>query len=295
MLNLNDLVLFAAAVEHGGFAAAARALAMPKSTVSKRVAELESQLQVRLIHRTSRSFTMTELGRDFYEHARAALIETEAAEAVVRSRVAEPSGTVRITASIPTAQLYLAEHLPRLASAFPKLHVQLDVSDRFVDIVQEGYDIAVRSHFAPLPDSDLIQRQLTVEQTILVAAPEYLRRRGVPQSPEQLQAHAGLLVSAAARVWELQDRNGAVVRVSPQPQMTANESIVLINAAVAGLGVVCLPEKFCRQALDDGRLIRVLPEWNAGRVTTTLMMPHRRGQLPGVRATVEFLIECLRG
>lgn len=294
MLNLNDLILFAAAVEHGGFAAAARMLGVPKSTVSKRVAELEARLQARLIHRTSRSFALTELGQQFYQHARAARIEAEAAEAVVRSRVAEPSGTVRMTASVPTAQIYLAEHLPRLAHAYPRLHVQLDVSDRFVDVVQEGYDIAVRSHFAPLPDSELIQRQLAVEPIVLVAAPDYLQRVGVPQSPDQLQGHQGLLTSAAATVWNLHHRSGDSVRVSPQPQMTANESVVLVNAAIAGLGIVCLPEKVCRHALRCGQLVPVLPEWNAGTVTTTLVMPHRRGQLPGVRATVEFLVECLR-
>ncbi|MFY0576477.1 LysR family transcriptional regulator [Cystobacter fuscus] len=106
MLNLNDLALFVAAIEHGGFAAAARRLGVPKATISKRVAELEASLDARLVHRTSRSFTLTEVGRDFHERARAVLIEAEAAEQVVRGRVAEPSGTVRLTASVPTAQLY---------------------------------------------------------------------------------------------------------------------------------------------------------------------------------------------
>src|SRR5690554_6415818 len=125
MLNLNDLVHFVAAVEQGGFAAASRRLGVPKSTISKRVALLEKDLAVRLIHRTSRSFTLTELGRDFYEHARGALIEAEAAEAIVRRRQAEPSGTVRITASIPDAQLHLAQCLPKLALMYPKLKLQL--------------------------------------------------------------------------------------------------------------------------------------------------------------------------
>ena len=138
VLNLNDLVFFVSAVEHGGFAAASRRLGLPKSTISKRVAVLEEQLSARLIHRTSRSFTLTELGRDFYEHARGALIEAEAAEAIVRDRQAEPSGTVRISASVPVAQLQLAACLPRLARLHPKLRLQLDVSDRFVDLPQEG-------------------------------------------------------------------------------------------------------------------------------------------------------------
>lgn len=294
MLNLNDLVLFAAAVEQGGFAAASRRLGIPKSTISKRVAELEDALSARLIHRTSRAFTLTELGRDFYEHARAALIETEAAEAIVRRRQAEPSGTVRISASVPAAQLYLAAHLPRLARAYPKLQVQLDVTDRFVDVLQENVDIAVRSHFAPLPDSGLVQRPVTVEPIILVASPGYLAGRGMPQSPVELQDHDGLLTGASLTTWQLLHEGGERAQATPRPVFVANESAVLVGAAIAGLGLVCLPERMCRDAINATRLVRVLAEWRAGTVTTTLVMPHRRGQLPAVRATVEFLVECFR-
>lgn len=293
MLKLNDLPFFVAAVEQGGFAAAARQLGLPKSTISKRVAELEAGLQARLIQRSSRSFVLTELGRDFYEHARAALIEAEAAEQLVRRRAAEPSGTVRISASVPTAQLDLAAHLPRLASALPKVRLQLDVTDRFVDVAQEGYDIVVRSHFAPLPDSGLVQRLLNVEAIILVAAPAYLEGRESPLQPDQLAAQQGLLTGPQQLSWRLWDAAGESVQVTPQPRLIANESTVLLQAALAGLGIVCLPEAMCRAALREGQLRRVLPDWHAGRVSTSLLMPHRRGQLPAVRATVEFLVECL--
>lgn len=295
MLNLNDLKFFVAAIEHGGFAAAARRLGVPKSTVSKRVAELETALGARLILRTSRSFTLTEAGRDFHEHARAALIEAEAAEDAVRSRASEPSGTVRITASVPTAQFDLAPHLPRLARLYPRLHLQLDVTDRFVDVVQEGYDIAVRSHFAPLPDSGLVQRRARVNPIVLVASPDYLAQRGTPDTPEALAQHDGLLTAPGATSWQLGDGQGRVLRVVPRPRMTANESIALLHAATAGLGITCLPAHMCRDALTAGTLQRVLPAWTAGHVTTTLVMPHRRGLLPGVRVTVEFLVTCLGG
>jgi len=293
VLNLNDLKFFVAAVEQGGFAAAARRLGVPKSTVSKRVAELEAALEARLILRTSRSFTLTELGRDFHEHARAALIEAEAAEGIVRSRASEPSGTVRITASVPTAQHDLAPHLPRLAQLYPRLHLQLDVTDRFVDLMQEGYDIAVRSHFAPLPDSGLVQRQLRVDPIILVAAPAYLAQRGVPATPQELQQHDGLLVAAGAEQWQLADGHGHTLRIAPRPRMTANESVALLHGAQAGLGIVCAPARMCREAIEAGQLRRVLPGWTAGSVTTTLVLPHRRGLLPGVRAAVDFLVTCL--
>ncbi|MCG5261738.1 LysR family transcriptional regulator [Cupriavidus gilardii] len=294
MLNLNDLSLFVAAVEHGGFAAASRQLGIPKSTLSKRVAELEQRLEARLIHRSSRSFTLTDVGRAFHEHARAALIEAEAAHDVVRQRAAEPSGTVRLTTSVPVAQQTLAPRLPELAIAYPRLHIQLDVSDRFVDVAQEGYDLAIRSHFTPLPDSELVQRLLSTEPIVLVAAPRYLDAAGPLQTPEALAGHDALLTGPMATSWRL-DRDGETVAVSPRRRMTANESTALLSAAVAGLGVACLPLSVCRAALQRGEVVRVLPDWTAGRVMTSIVMPHRRGQLPAVRAVVEFLVECFAG
>ncbi len=182
MRNLNHFIVFAHVVDHKGFAPAARALNVPKSTLSKRVAELEKTLGVRLINRTSRRFTVTEIGEDFYRHASAMLIEAEAAEAIVKGRLAEPSGTVRITASVPTAQMMLAGLLPPLALTYPKMRVMLHATDRFVDVVQEGFDIAVRDHFAPLPDSGMVQRRVATDAIWLVAAPAYLESRRPPPS-----------------------------------------------------------------------------------------------------------------
>lgn len=295
-VRLDDLAWFAAAVEHGGFAPAGRALGVPKSTISKRVAELEAALAARLVQRTSRRFVLTEVGREVYDHARAALIEAEAAIAAVDRRAAEPRGVVRVTCAVPTAQLTLRLHLPALARRYPALHVQLDASDRFVDLVHEGYDIAVRSHFEPLPDSGLVARVVGSDPIILVAAPGYLAERDTPDSPGAVAAHDGLLVSPAARSWRLTEiASGEVVEVAPRPRFTANETSVLLEAARAGLGIVGAPARFCRDELAAGRLVHVLPGWTAGRVTTTLLVPHRRGQLPAVRATVEFLAACLEG
>jgi DNA-binding transcriptional LysR family regulator len=289
MRNLNDLRFFVMAVEAGGFSAAAKRLGVPKSTVSKRVAELEADLGVRLFHRTSRSFVSTDLGRDFYEHARGALIEAEAAEEVVRRRLAEPSGTVRLTASVPTAQFHLATRLPLIARTHPKLCLQVHVTDRFVDIVQEGFDIALRSHFAPLPDSGLIQRQLKREPVVLLAAPAYIETHGVPDHPGDLAAHPGLITSPSATQWHLRSADGEELSVAPKPAMFADESVVLLEAAKAALGIVCLPEIFAAAEVARGDLVRVLPRWRAGQVTTTMLMPHRRSQLPAVRAVADFI------
>ncbi|PAU87197.1 LysR family transcriptional regulator [Pseudomonas sp. WN033] len=291
MLNLNDLFFFVKVVEHKGFAPASRQLAIPKSTLSKRVAELEKHLGLRLIHRTSRRFVLTETGADFYRHAAAALIEAETAENIVRGRLAEPSGTVRIAASVPTAQLWLATLLPELSQAFPRIRVELDVTDRFVDLVQEGIDIALRDHFAPLPSSDLVQRRIMVQPLWLVASRAYLQQQGEPESPQALGAHQGLLASMRAPAWSLTRQDGETVEVAPLARFVANESHVLLGAATAGLGIACLPAKLCGTALKAKTLVRVLPEWIGGSVTTTLLMPHRRGQLPAVRTLADFLVE----
>lgn len=294
-MNPNDLLLFVAAVEHGGFAAASRQLGVPKSILSKRVGELEAALDVRLIHRTSRSFQLTEVGRDFYDHARAARIEMEAAELVVRRRLAEPSGTVRITASVPTAQALLAPLLPDIARAYPRVHLDLDVTDCFVDLVQEGYDLALRSHFTPLPDSGLVQRLLYTQPIVLVAAPAYVQAHGAPEEPADLQRHDGLLVGTHAREWILVDGGGRRHAVAPRARMTANEATALLSAAVRGLGIARLPERMCREAFAAGALQRVLGGWRAGEVCTTIPMPHRRGQLPAVRAVVDYLVAHAEG
>jgi DNA-binding transcriptional LysR family regulator len=293
MLNLNDLQFFVHVVDCGGFTAAARRLGSPKSTLSKRVAALEAQLGVQLLYRTSRSLTLTDVGRGFMEHARAALIEAEAAEAVVQQRLAEPSGTVRLTAAVPVAQFYLANHLPDLARAYPALQLRVHASDRFVDLVQEGYDIAVRSHMGPLPDSGLVQRQAAVEAMWLVAAPAYLAARGVPGRPHALREHDGLLVANPQPPWQLRHDAGETALALPRTRLVADETIVLLRAAEAGLGIARLPSEVCRAALATGTLARVLPQWTAGSVATTLLMPERRSRLPGVRAVVDFLLQKL--
>ncbi|MDC9808703.1 LysR substrate-binding domain-containing protein [Rhizobium binxianense] len=293
--NLNDLHLFVQAVDSGSFTAAARHLGIPKSTVSKRVAELEGRLGVRLIQRTSRSFALTELGREFFQHAQASIIEAEMAEGIVRRHLAEPAGSVRLTASVPTAQFTLTEHLPALAARYPKLRLSVHVTDRFVDIVQEGFDIALRSHRGPLPDSALVQRKLASHPFLVLASPDYISTHGQPRRPEELVEHATIMTSLTENQWRLTSDDGDEALVTLQSVMAADEPYVLMETAAAGLGITCLPTSVCRKALADGRLVRVLPDWTAGSIETTILMPHRRGQLPAVRAVVDFLAERLGG
>lgn len=290
MLNLNDLIVFVQVVDHRGFTAAGRALGVPKSTLSKRLSELEKTIGARLVQRTSRSFAVTEIGQEFYRHAAAVLIEAEAAEQVVRGRLAEPSGTVRITASLPVAQFQLAPLLPRLATRYPKVRIVLDVSDRFVDIVQEGFDLAIRSHFNPLPDSGLMQRRLSYDPAWLVASADYVRRQGTPSRPDDLNGRDGIMASAFQQSWSLVDNEGRTADVTPVQRYVSNETVALREAAKAGLGVACLAASFCATPVELGTLVRILPGWVGPGVATTLLMPHRRGQLPSVRIVADYLI-----
>ncbi|MFN9475027.1 LysR substrate-binding domain-containing protein [Acidovorax sp.] len=296
MLNLNDLQWFVRVVDHGGFAAAARALEVPKSTLSKRVAQLEATLGVRLIQRSSRVFVVTDTGQAFYRHAAAMLIEAEAAENVVRGLQAEPAGIVRITASVTTAQLVLADLLPALAARHPRLQVMLHATDRFVDLVQEGFDIGVRDHSAPLPDSELVQRCVGHEPFYAVASPGYLAGRGTPAHPGELAGHDALLLSPApsAQAWTFLRDGAATITVRPVPRFFADEPWTLLRAALAGVGIGCLPRGLCQPDIEAGRLVRLLADFRYGAsMTTTLLISHRRGQLPSVRAAVDFLAEGL--
>lgn len=294
MLNLNDLQVFVQVVDHGGFTAASRALDLPKQTLSKRIAELERRAGVRLIQRTSRSFAVTELGRELYRHAAAMVVEAEAAENVILGRLTEPSGTVRITASVPTVQTRLAPLLPRIAIAYPKIRVVLHASDRFVDVVQEGYDIALRTHFAPLPDSDLVQRRVSTEYFWLVASRSYLADRRLT-GPGDLAGIDGIFSAQGQTGWTLSGPDGAQATVMAEERYAANEGTALLAAALAGLGIAALPSSMCEAAVRTGSLVRIAPAWTAGEVMTTLIMPSRRGLLPSVRTVADLIVEQLRG
>lgn len=295
MFSLDDARLFARVVEHGGFSAAARAGGQPKSTLSKRVAALERQLGARLLHRNTRGFALTEVGAAFHRHVAALLIEAEAAEAEVKGRLAEPSGVVRLTASIITAQHHLAVVLPEIAAALPKVQILLHATDRKVDLVQEGFDLALRDHLDPLPASDLLQRRLGAEPDFLVAAPGYLARAGRPAVPPDLIAHQGLLNGAPAKpmAWRLRTAAGALCEATPMPRFFADDPVTLVGMALAGFGIACLPRCVAAEPLREGRLERVLPDWVASGATTTLLVPHRRGQLPAVRALMNAFVRTL--
>lgn len=292
MLDLNDLYFFARIVECKGFTAASRALGVPKSNLSRRIIKLERQLGVRLIQRTSRHFVVTEVGLEFYRHCQAVSIEAEEAEHTVSRRLAEPAGLVRLSCPVVLGQHVLAEILPRFMRSYPKVRVVQRLATAGADLINEGFDVALRVHGPPLASSGLIQRAVCPVQQVLVASPGFLDGIGCPAHPDALHGVAGLARDAAIDEpgWRLTHADGREALVPFQPVFFSNDWLVLQKMAVAGFGVGALPAHACRQELASGALVRLLPDWRGDQASLSMLTPSRRGALPGVRALVEFLL-----
>jgi DNA-binding transcriptional LysR family regulator len=293
MLNLNDFFLFVQVVDRGGFTAASRTLRTPKSTLSHRIQQLETDLGVRLLHRTSRKFGMTDAGEEFYRHAVAMLREAELAENAIRHRLSEPSGTIRCTGGVATLQFAMPDIISDFLAQYPKVNIVVHAVDRAVDIVGENYDIAIRAHSDPLPDSNLVQRRLAPAPWFLFAGSDYLGANGEPEKPQDLRDHPSLFMmrTGVAPVWRLRHgrraRNEVVMPLTPR--LLSDDMVGLQEAAIKGLGIVALPGYVCRAAVKSGALRRVLPNWIAGDSTITALIPYRKGLLPSVRAFLDHL------
>jgi DNA-binding transcriptional LysR family regulator len=293
MLDLNDFFFFVHVVDRGGFTAAGRTLQIPKSTLSHRMQQLEGNLGVRLLNRTSRRFGMTDAGEEFYRHAVAMLREAELAETTVRNRLAEPTGTLRCTAGVATMQFALSDIIGDFLIKYPKVNVVAHAADRPVDIVGENYDIAIRAHSDPLPDSNLVQRTLAPTPWFLFAGANYIDAHGAPKKPQDLQNHPSLFMmrTGVAPVWRLRHTSQAKDEVVMPlvPRLLSDDMVGLQQAAIKGLGVVALPSYVCREAVRSGALKRVLPDWIAGDSTITALIPYRKGILPSVRVFLDHL------
>ena len=294
MIELNAFYYFVQVVDRKGYSATARALGLPKSSLSRAIGELESALGVRLIQRTSRSFEVTDVGREVYLRAQAMLAEVDAVEHLARQRISEPAGTIRFSCATALAEFVIAQRLPQFMAAFPKIDVIVHATDRRVDLVQGRFDVAVRAHIEPLPDSSLVQRPLATTLWGLFASPTYLDRAGTPSSPEELRHHARLThgrVGVDRHVtWKLEHATLGEVNHGFAPRLHADSMPTLKQAAEAGIGIVALPSYLCRAEVACGTLRHVLPEWTAGAATLTLLMPPRRSELASVRAFVDFLV-----
>ena len=291
MQDLNDFVWFVKVVDYGGFAAAGRALDLPKSRLSRRIAQLEERLGVRLIHRTTRQFTVTEVGQTFYQHCKAMMVEAEAAEEAVAALQAEPRGVVRITCPITLLHVHVGPMLARFMARYPGISLQLEATNRRVDLVGEGVDIAIRVRPRPFDDSDLVLRVLADRGHCLVAGPALIQRLGEPVVPSELSAWPGLSMNEGKHIhkWALSGPGGAKAEIHYHPRLITTDMLALREAAMAGIGVVQLPVLMVKDQLASGELVRVLNAWEPRREVIHAVYPSRRGLLPSVRTLVDFL------
>jgi DNA-binding transcriptional LysR family regulator len=291
VLDLKDVFYFVQVVDRGGFTAASRSLHVPKSTLSHRIQQLESSLGVRLVSRTSRQLGMTNVGREFYRHAQLVLRSAEAAESTVRQRLSEPIGTVRITTTGALAQFALREILPAFMYRHSKVRIVEYATDTLVDIVADGFDLALRGHSGPLPDSTLVQRTIAHVPWFLFAGPSYLSRGKIPERPEDLIGHSAIaLARDDPTTWRL-TRSGREepVTIAIEPRFVSNDMFALKQAARAGLGIVALPGYVCWPEVRTGELVPLLQDWIASDASISALMPHRQGVPPAVRAVIDFL------
>src|SRR5579859_139223 len=294
MRDLNDLTIFAAVVANGGFSAAARALAVPKSRISRRIAALEQRLGIRLVERSTRRFNVTEVGQDVYRHARAALAEAEAIEDVASRVQSEPQGLVRVSCPQGADRL-MATELPKLLERHPRLRVQVIVSGRRVDLIEEAIDIAIRVRDKLDTDADLQVKIIGRTSPMLVASPTFLDTYGRPQTPADLAAYLTLSPTERPGLdrWILVNESGAEAVIAHEPRLSSSEFSLLRQAAIDGAGIAFQPEYACREPLIDRRLERVLPAWSGREGILHLVFTSRRGLLPGVRAVIDFAAEVL--
>ena len=295
MQDLNDLYYFSAVVDHGGFAAAERALGIPKSRLSRRISQLETELGVRLLQRSTRRFAVTDVGQGVYRHAQSMLAEAQAAREVVDRLSAEPRGVVRVSVPVGLAQQQIPMLLPDFLARYPQVRVQMHVSNRRVDVINEGFDVAIRVRTKFDDDGSLVMRSFGQIQELLVASPGYLDRAGRPTDPDQLREHVTLTMSEdeVRQRWELQGRDGEVRRIDLKPRVSGFDFPMLMALAKQGLGITMLPDTLCAEAVRAGELEVVLPEWSLPQGIAHAVFASRRGMLPAVRVFIDFLAERL--
>jgi DNA-binding transcriptional LysR family regulator len=295
MEDLNDLYYFAQVVEHAGFAPAARALGMQKSKLSRRIGLLEDRLGVRLVQRSSRSFSVTEIGQEYYRQCRAMLIEADAAQAVIDSMQSEPQGVVRMSCPPSLLDYQFGDLIAHFMAAHPKVRVHLKALNRKVDLVAEGYDLAIRVGVEAVEQADLVMRKLGETEQRLIGSPDLLKDCPPVEVPTDLGAMPSLDFGLPqnAHLWRLHHVDGRTAEVPHQPRLVTDDLAALRAAALRGVGVAQIPTLMVESDIAAGRLIDVLPHWRPRNEIVYAVFPSRRGLLPSIRTLLEFLSdEC---
>jgi DNA-binding transcriptional LysR family regulator len=289
--RLDNMRAFVKVVESGSFIGAAERLGISASMVSQHVKELEERLAARLLNRTTRKVSLTEVGRAYYERCTRLLADLEETEQAVSDMHAAPRGELRVNATPSFGILQLTPAVADFTANFPEISVELMLSERSIDLIEEGFDVAVRC--GELPDSSLIARQLAPCRMVVCGAPSYFEKHGSPRTPADLAPHNCLTPAVSGlsyyRTWHLTAPDGTALNISPTGNLRTNSGAVLKTAALAGHGLVCLPTYLVGDALQSGRLVTVLDDCMALPLTLRALYPHSRHLSAKVRAFVDFL------
>ena len=291
--DLEAMAIFAKVVEARGITAAAVDLGLSTPTVSKALTRLEQRLGSRLFNRTSRRLVLTDAGRELAGRASRLLADAEAAEAAMIVQSATPRGVVRLAAPMSFGTREIAPVLPAFLMRYPEVSIDLHLSDALVDVIGDGFDIALR--IGALTDSSLLARRLAPIPGMIVAAPSYLDRRGRPTHPTDLSGHDcfGYAYARTRDAWHFQNATGEQATVRPSGPLRVNNGDVLLPALIAGLGIAALPAFIARNAVGDGRLEQVLPDWQTSDSNLYLLTPPSGPRPVRVQVLVDYLVGCL--
>lgn len=292
-IDANDLTLFAQLIEAGSFTKAADKIGLPKSTLSRRVASLEASLGERLITRNTRQVIITAFGEQILESSRCILDELDAVAGLIQGRQTTPSGLLRVSLPVDFDELDLAALIEKYYAKLPNVRLELDISSRRVDLVEEKFDLVVRVSMQRPEEATLLSRKICDIKCCLYASPDYLAHYGVPVTPDDLSDHRGLGLGPDARnvqKWLLKNTHGEIWQGAPTGPLIVNSPCLLRDMALRGLGITGLSEHKAKPYLDNGRLARVLPEWWLPTASVWCVLPTRR-LLP---ARISEFIEMLR-
>jgi DNA-binding transcriptional LysR family regulator len=293
MQDLNDMYLFAKVVEHGGYSSAARLLGVPVSKLSRRIADLENSLGVRLLNRTTRKVSVTEIGHTFYRHCAALVAEASAAKDAVDRTTSQPQGLIRISCPVGVLQNNVANILSAYLAANPLVRAYVEATPRRVDVVEEGFDLALRVRIPPFEDSELVVRPLAIAESVLAASPKFFAAHGRPQTVQDIANLPTLSMAQAGEkhTWNFIGPDGKEVSVTHIPRLSIDDFHTLRVAMLDGVGISAVPKELVAADLLAGRLEEVLHGYAPPRGVFQAVFPSRRGLVPAVRGFVDALVE----
>lgn len=291
MVDLNQLFYFAKIVEYGGISEASKHLRIPKSKLSRHLAALEEELGVRLIHRTTRHFSVTDIGQTYYTHCQAMLDKAEIAQASIMEAQTKPRGLIRITCPVTLLHMSVEDMITSFMKENPEVDMIVDATNRRVDLVHEGVDIALRVIKPPFEDSEYVMKRLSIREQVLVASPDLIEQFGEIHTPKDLHIYPSMVHNQYRdrNHWEFLDHYNNTTIVPFNPKFMTTDLSLLKKAALNGIGIVKVPLMVVHDDVKSGKLIKILPDWHFQDEVVHAVYPSRRGVIPAIRSFLDHL------